>query len=107
MICPTCGHESTCIVDVRPADNLSAIRRRRHCTGCGVRFSTTELPVADAAPRSLTLAAAQRVRNQGVEFALVEAEALIEDLHRQIDLANAAATRMGRRAAIGMRGRAA
>jgi len=42
MICPFCGHDDTQVKDSRPADEGSAIRRRRFCGSCGQRFTTVE-----------------------------------------------------------------
>lgn len=42
MLCPSCGADDTRVIDSRPADNGASIRRRRHCDGCGHRFTTYE-----------------------------------------------------------------
>lgn len=42
MRCPFCGAEDTQVKDSRPAEDGSAIRRRRACTACGSRFTTFE-----------------------------------------------------------------
>ncbi|RVQ69221.1 transcriptional repressor NrdR [Croceicoccus ponticola] len=42
MRCPFCAHESSQVKDSRPAEDASAIRRRRQCEGCGARFTTFE-----------------------------------------------------------------
>jgi transcriptional repressor NrdR len=42
MRCPWCGADDDRVVDSRPADGGSAIRRRRACAACGRRFSTYE-----------------------------------------------------------------
>ena len=42
MRCPFCGHDDTQVKDSRPAEDNSAIRRRRHCPDCGARFTTFE-----------------------------------------------------------------
>ncbi len=42
MKCPYCGQESSKVVDSRPADDNSSIRRRRMCEHCGKRFTTYE-----------------------------------------------------------------
>ncbi len=42
MKCPYCGQDNTRVVDSRPADNDSSIRRRRMCDACGKRFTTYE-----------------------------------------------------------------
>ncbi len=42
MQCPRCHHVETKVTDSRDVDNNSAIRRRRECLWCGVRFTTFE-----------------------------------------------------------------
>ena len=42
MKCPFCGDENTRVIDSRPADDNSSIRRRRQCDVCGKRFTTYE-----------------------------------------------------------------
>ena len=42
MKCPYCGLDETHVVDSRPAEDNSAIRRRRVCDECGKRFTTFE-----------------------------------------------------------------
>ncbi len=42
MKCPFCGHENTRVIDSRPADDGSSIRRRRICDECDKRFTTYE-----------------------------------------------------------------
>ena len=42
MRCPFCGNEDTQVKDSRPAEDNSAIRRRRFCQACGSRFTTFE-----------------------------------------------------------------
>ncbi len=42
MKCPFCGHENTRVIDSRPADDNSSIRRRRICDECDKRFTTYE-----------------------------------------------------------------
>ena len=42
MKCPFCGIEDTRVIDSRPADDNSSIRRRRQCDVCGKRFTTYE-----------------------------------------------------------------
>ena len=41
MICPICKKGETSVVDSRPAEDGTSIRRRRLC-GCGERFTTFE-----------------------------------------------------------------
>jgi transcriptional repressor NrdR len=42
MKCPYCGKEDTRVIDSRPADGDTSIRRRRICDACGKRFTTYE-----------------------------------------------------------------
>ena len=42
MRCPYCGSEDTQVKDSRPAEDGSAIRRRRICPDCAGRFTTFE-----------------------------------------------------------------
>ena len=40
--CPFCNAADTKVIDSRPADDNSSIRRRRQCESCGKRFTTYE-----------------------------------------------------------------
>lgn len=42
MKCPFCGNDEDKVVDSRPSDEGSAIRRRRECISCNARFTTYE-----------------------------------------------------------------
>ena len=42
MKCPYCGYKESKVVDSRPADESSSIRRRRECLKCEKRFTTYE-----------------------------------------------------------------
>ena len=42
MKCPFCGHMEDKVIDSRPAEDGSAIRRRRECLSCSSRFTTYE-----------------------------------------------------------------
>ena len=42
MRCPYCGYKESKVVDSRPADESSSIRRRRECLACEKRFTTYE-----------------------------------------------------------------
>ncbi len=42
MKCPFCGKDDTRVIDSRPADDNTSIRRRRVCDSCGKRFTTYE-----------------------------------------------------------------
>lgn len=42
MRCPFCGSENTAVKDSRPAEDNTAVRRRRGCENCGARYTTFE-----------------------------------------------------------------
>jgi transcriptional repressor NrdR len=42
MKCPYCSSEDTRVINSRPADDGTAIRRRRECASCGRRYTTYE-----------------------------------------------------------------
>ncbi len=42
MKCPFCNHQNTNVKDSRNSDDSRVIRRRRHCSKCGGRFTTFE-----------------------------------------------------------------
>lgn len=42
MLCPFCNSEDTQVKDSRPAEDNTAIRRRRACNSCGGRYTTFE-----------------------------------------------------------------
>ena len=42
MKCPYCGYSESKVVDSRPAEEGSSIRRRRECLSCCRRFTTYE-----------------------------------------------------------------
>lgn len=43
MKCPYCGFIDSKVIDSRPADEGTTIRRRRECLGCRKRFTTYEV----------------------------------------------------------------
>lgn len=42
MICPHCHHDGSHVIDSRPSEDGTFIRRRRECANCGYRFTTFE-----------------------------------------------------------------
>jgi len=42
MKCPYCSSDTTRVIDSRPVDENTSIRRRRLCDECGKRFTTYE-----------------------------------------------------------------
>jgi transcriptional repressor NrdR len=95
--CPTCGADDDRVVDSRPSQDGEAIRRRRECASCGVRFTTferIELPElrvrkrsGDVAPFARTKvldgmsrSAKGRVPAESLERAAAAVEAALRDL---------------------------
>ena len=52
MICPFCRNDDSRVVDSRPADEGTTIRRRRECPSCGKRFTTQETAALSVIKRS-------------------------------------------------------
>ena len=52
MNCPFCRFDDSRVVDSRPVEDGTAIRRRRECPQCGQRFSTQELSLLNIIKRS-------------------------------------------------------
>ena len=48
MKCPVCNNPDSRVLDSRPVEDGSSIKRRRECTSCGKRFTTYE--VIDTVP---------------------------------------------------------
>ncbi len=63
--CPGCGTDDDRVVDSRPAPTGDAIRRRRECRACGLRFTTferVELPALTVRKRSGAVVPFDRAR---------------------------------------------
>ena len=43
MKCPFCGYTESKVIDSRPAEEFTKIRRRRECLACQRRFTTHEI----------------------------------------------------------------
>lgn len=43
MKCPACGHTDSKVIDSRPVEDGSSIKRRRECLVCQKRFTTFEV----------------------------------------------------------------
>lgn len=43
MKCPYCGYAESRVIDSRPAEEGTSIRRRRECLACQRRFTTYEI----------------------------------------------------------------
>ena len=51
MKCPLCNFQDSRVLDSRPVEEGSSIKRRRECTNCGKRFTTYE--VIDTLPTAV------------------------------------------------------
>jgi transcriptional repressor NrdR len=73
--CPICGNDETRVIDSRPAEQGTSIRRRRNCGSCDHRFTTYErnAPVLLVKKRSGRLEPfAPEKLQRGVESALAD-----------------------------------
>ena len=52
MKCPFCGYSDSKVIDSRPAEEGSTIRRRRECLACQKRFTTYEIIKRDGSRQS-------------------------------------------------------
>ena len=52
MICPFCRHDDSRVIDSRPVEDGTQIRRRRECPQCSQRFSTQEVALLNIIKRS-------------------------------------------------------
>lgn len=43
MRCPFCSYQESKVIDSRPAEDFTTIRRRRECLACQKRFTTYEI----------------------------------------------------------------
>lgn len=98
MRCPMCGVEDTRVIDSRPGDQGTTIRRRRACSGCGHRFTTYErgVPVLLVKKRSGRLEPfSPQKLHRGVEAALADRPVSPAALAELLDDVEAAATAHG------------
>jgi transcriptional repressor NrdR len=98
MRCPMCGAVDTRVIDSRPADQGTSIRRRRACAECGHRFTTYErgVPVLLVRKRSGRLEPfSPQKLHRGVEAALVDRPVSPAALAELLDEVEAAATAYG------------
>ncbi len=52
MICPFCRHDDSRVIDSRPVEDGTQIRRRRECPQCSQRFSAQEVALLNIIKRS-------------------------------------------------------
>jgi transcriptional repressor NrdR len=98
MRCPMCGVEDTRVIDSRPSDQGTTIRRRRACGQCGHRFTTYErgLPVLLVSKRSGRLEPfSPQKLHRGVEAALADRPVSPSALAELLDEVEAAVTAHG------------
>jgi len=87
MRCPTCVADDTRVIDSRPADGGSAVRRRRRCETCSHRFTTYEryVPAAQVRKRSGAVQPfdPEKVRS-GLESALADRPVPVDTVERLV-----------------------
>lgn len=87
MHCPYCLATDTRVVDSRPADHGTAIRRRRECEACAQRFTTYERsePQLIVLKRNGTREPFQAAKlRRGLESALADRPAALEAIDRLV-----------------------
>ena len=95
MKCPFCSFQESKVVDSRPTDEGSTIRRRRECINCGKRFTTYEK--IENTPIFVVKKDGRREAFNGQKImngllkacekrpvAIKDLEALIQDVERQV-----------------------
>jgi transcriptional repressor NrdR len=86
--CPSCAVDDDKVVDSRPTPDGAAIRRRRECRACGVRFTTferVELPVLMVRKRSGAVMPFSRQKVLEGMARAAKGRAQTEDLERSAD----------------------
>lgn len=95
MRCPFCKKDNDKVIDTRPSEDGSAIRRRRECLGCGKRFTTherlEEMPVRvvkkngrrEPFDRSKILNGVTRAVEKRT-FSVEAVETLVDEIEREI-----------------------
>ncbi len=95
MRCPFCKKDDDRVIDTRPSDDGSAIRRRRECLQCGKRFTTherlEEMPVRiikkngrrEPFNRSKILTGIMRAVEKR-SFSIEEVEKMVDAIEREI-----------------------
>lgn len=82
--CPKCGGTASSVVDSRPSADGKATRRRRHCHGCGNRWTTYEVQAKEyeqLMPLVDQLESLERLRVKMAELVL-EANGLLTSISR-------------------------
>ena len=68
MHCPFCRNPDSRVTDSRTSEDGTVVRRRRQCTDCGQRFSTTESATLMVAKRSGVVESFNRRTGLGSRF---------------------------------------
>ncbi|MBU8934475.1 MAG: transcriptional regulator NrdR [candidate division Zixibacteria bacterium] len=100
MKCPQCGHEEDKVVDSRPSQDGSAVRRRRECLECKHRFTTYEY----VEHRQVTLLKSDGRREpfdrskieQGIKLACNKLPVSREEIKSMVDEIEAEVSKLGR-----------
>ena len=89
MKCPFCGCIDTKVLDSRPNDDKTAIRRRRECTSCLRRFTTYEkietIPLMVVKKDGTTEAYDRRKIEQGILQACYKRHVTADTIEKAVD----------------------
>lgn len=66
MNCPSCGSNQVRVIDSRPVDEGTSVRRRRLCMACDCKWTTFEID-ADQLPRENRMLTKARIRTRRVD----------------------------------------
>lgn len=109
MRCPFCSADDDKVVDSRPADDASSVRRRRECLACGKRYTTyervEELPLVVVKRSGMTVPFDAQKLRAGIEHAVAGSaidEAAIDALAHAVEEKARAAGPEVRSEAIGL-----
>jgi transcriptional repressor NrdR len=95
MKCPFCSHNETKVLDSRPTEDNTSIRRRRECLSCQKRFTTYEnvedIPVYVIKKDGTREAFNKRKIMSGIlkscekrPVSVIEIEKIVDDIEKQI-----------------------
>ena len=86
MRCPFCGEPETKVIDSRLSNETNAIKRRRECVSCEMRFNTSEIselsyPRVIKSDKSSELFSEDKIK-KGVNLALEKRVNPVEDIEQ-------------------------
>lgn len=95
MKCPFCNHSETKVLDSRPTEDSTSIRRRRECFSCQKRFTTYEnvedIPVYVIKKDGMREAFNKRKIMSGIlkscekrPVSVIEIEKIVDEIEKQI-----------------------